>query len=144
MCVPHLAAPRCHLRLMIKGFYHHVVSGLPATHWTGDLRTLQPLYHFPAKIRGSAQFSPRSKFQSGGIAILNFRLDTFNRDTGNLGHILEPFANAFFPEGGDTLLIYQDIVVSQSQREHEDQMHTIFKQLSAARWVPQAGAVADS
>jgi hypothetical protein len=60
---------------------------------------MQPLYPSLAKLRGSAQLIPRSKFLSDGIAILNLRLDVFHFDTGDLGKILEPFANAFFPEG---------------------------------------------
>ena len=78
------------------------------------IQTLEPLYGTPAKIRGSAQITPRAKFLSDSIAILNFRLDAFHLDTGDLGKILEPFANAFFPGDGDSSPIYQEIVYTRT------------------------------
>ena len=82
------------------------------------IQTLKPLYGTPAKIRGSAQITPRAKFLSDSIAILNFRLDAFHLDTGDLGKILEPFANAFFPGDGDSSPIYQEIVYNLSENPH--------------------------
>ena len=46
---------------------------------------LEPLYDTPAQICGSAQLIPHAKFQGSGIAILNFHLDGFDLDTGDLG-----------------------------------------------------------
>jgi hypothetical protein len=106
---------------------------------------MQPLYPSPAKLRGSAQLIPRSKFLSDGVAILNLRLDVFHFDTGDLGKILEPFANAFFPEGGDGLLIYKDILFDLSAHwdVHQQNMEDVFRHLSAARCAPQARNLAD-
>lgn len=94
----------------------------------------------PAKVYGSAQLIPRSKFLSNGIGILNFRLDAFHLDTGDLGKILEPVAKAFFPAGNDNLLIYQDIIYDLSERrqEHSEIMDNIVRRLRAARWVFEA------
>ncbi|KAF8264024.1 hypothetical protein EI94DRAFT_1739344 [Lactarius quietus] len=132
------------------GFYHDVVPGTPSiedqdmtltrTVPTGpisglDIQTLEPLYDAPAEVRGSAQLIPRSKFLGGGVAILNFRLDAFHLDTGDLGNILKPFANAFFSEDGDILPIYQEILfdMSKNQHEHQQRIRSAVRELTAAR-----------
>lgn len=94
---------------------------------------MPPVYGTPAKVRGSARLIPRSKFLSNGVAILNFRLDHFHLDTGDLGKILEPFAAAFFPEDGNGLLIFEEIVydLSQSQRAHNRKIRGIAEQLKS-------------
>jgi hypothetical protein len=130
-----------------KGFY--LVSGLDPnldgtqTHTVPsgskleyDTRTLKPLCESPAEIRGNAQLIPRSKFLGNGVAILNFRLDSFHLDTGDLGKILGPFASAFFPEDGKNMLIFENIVydLTQSRTEHERRIHGVVGQLRAARW----------
>lgn len=125
-----------------KGFY--VVSG---PHPTLDrTQTLEPLYESPVEICGSAQLIPRSKFLGNGVAILNFRLNAFSLDTGNLGKILEPFASSFFSEDGKNLLIFEDIVydLTQCRAKHEQMIDGIVEKLRAARWVSHAGALVDS
>jgi hypothetical protein len=99
-----------------------------------------PVYKSPAKVRGSTQLIPRSKFLSNDVAILNFHLEDFHLDTGNLGKILEPFASAFFPKEGNGL-IYNDIVfdLTQSRCRHTNQIHDVIRKITAARFVPQAG-----
>ena len=82
--------------------------GSPPTE-IATILTLRPAYAFPAEIRGSAQLTPRSKFSSNGIVILNFRLKDFQEDMGDLGKILEPFARAFFPKENADLLIFEHI-----------------------------------
>ena len=105
---------------------------------------MEPLYESPAEVRGSAQLIPRSKFLSNGIAVLNLRLDALLLDTADLGRILEPFASGFFPAGGDDLLLYQHITYDLSRRrqEHEERMESIVRDLSAARWGPEAQSLA--
>ena len=122
---------------------HTVPSG---SHPEYDTQTLEPLYESPAEIRGSAQLIPRSKFLGNGIAILNFRLDAFHLDTGDLGSILEPFTSAFFPEDGNNLLIFENIVydLTQSQTKHEQRIRGVIGQLRAARWVSYASTLVNS
>jgi hypothetical protein len=99
------------------------------------VQTLKPLYATPAKIRGSAQITPRAKFLSESIAILNFQLDAFRLDTGDLGKILEPFAHAFFPGDGDSSPIYQEIVynLSENRHEHKKRIQSAIGRLRGAR-----------
>ena len=126
MCIRHLDTSDHFYLQTYKGFY--VVPG-PRN------QTLKPLYESPAKIRGGAQLIPRSKFLSNGIAILNFRLDSFHLDTGDLGKILGPFATAFFPEQDNISLILEDIVydLAQRQHEHDQKIHSVVEKLRAAR-----------
>jgi hypothetical protein len=100
-----------------------------------DSLTLVPLYESPATIRGHTQLVPRSRFLSNGIAILNFRLDSFRFDTGDLGKILGPFATAFFPEEENVSLILEDIVydLARSRRKHKQKIHSVVEKLIAAR-----------
>ena len=100
-----------------------------------DNLILKPLYKSPATIRGHTQLVPRSRFLSNGIAILNFHLDSFRRDTGNLGEILRPFATAFFPEEGNNSLIFEDIVydLARSRRKHKQKINSVVANLRAAR-----------
>lgn len=96
---------------------------------------LEPLYGSPAKIRGSTQLIPRSKFLGSGVAILNFRLDGFHLDTGDLGKILEIFATAFFSEENSNLLIFEDIVfdLTRTQQKHDEKIRSVIGKLEAAR-----------
>jgi hypothetical protein len=111
-----------------------------------DDLTLKPLYGSPATIRGHTQLVPRSRFLSNGIAILNFRLDSFRLDTSDLGKILGPFATGFFPEEENISLIFEDIVydLARSQRKHKQKIHSVVEKLRAARSVPRAGTPVDS
>ncbi|KAF8266767.1 hypothetical protein EI94DRAFT_1701500 [Lactarius quietus] len=79
------------------------------------IQTLRPAYAFPAKICGSAQLIPRSKFSSNGIVVLNFHLAGFHEDMGDLGKILEPFACAFIPKENMDLLIFEHITFDLEQ-----------------------------
>lgn len=98
-----------------------------------------PLYASPAKIHGSAQLVPRTKFIGEGVAILNFRLESLGADTGDLGKILEPFADAFIPQGHDNVLIVKHIGFDliRGSRKHKTAMYGLSEQLRAARdrWV---------
>jgi hypothetical protein len=96
-------------------------------------QTRLPVYGCPAKVRGSAQLLPRSKFLSAGVAILNVRLGNFHFDTGDLGKILEPFAAAFFPNEGNTSLIFEDIVydLTQSQQAHKRKTRKLAEQMKS-------------
>ena len=116
-----------------KGFY--VVSDPNPT--LDRTETLEPLYKSTAELRGSAQLIPRSKFLGNGVAILNFRLDAFNMDTGDLGKILKPFARSFFSADDKNLLIFEDIVydLTQGRTKHKKMMRGIVEKLRAARWV---------
>jgi hypothetical protein len=122
-----------------KGFYvvrgPHPILDQSQTHTLPPGSNLVPLYESPAKIRGITQLIPRSKFLGNGVAILNFRLDGFHLDTGNLGKILEPFATAFFPEENNNLLIFEDIVydLTRNQHKHEEKIYSIIRKLRAAR-----------
>lgn len=71
------------------------------------------------------------------MVIVNFRLDAFHFDTGDLGKILEPFASAFFPGRDDGSLIYEEVVFNLSERrqEHEEMMSEVVATLRKARWV---------
>jgi hypothetical protein len=109
----------------------HMAS--PGSKHEYDTQTLEPLYESPAEIRGSTQLIPRSKFQDNGTAILNFRLDSFHLDTGDLGKILQPFAAAFFPEDGNNSLIFEEIVFDLTQSQHEQKTHSVVERLRAAR-----------
>ena len=104
----------------------------------------EPLYETPAIICGNAQIIPRSKFLGNGIAILNFCLDGFHLDTGDLGKILQPFAAAFFPKEGNNLLVFENIVFDLAQSGHEQKIQGVIEQLTAARYVSQAGIVVDT
>ncbi|KAH9048596.1 hypothetical protein EDB83DRAFT_2522864 [Lactarius deliciosus] len=97
-------------------------------------RDHEPIYQYPAKVRGSAQVIPRSKYQNDGVAILNFRLQSFNRDTGDLGKILEPFATAFFPNEGDHSLLFENINfdLTRGRREHGKIIERVQENLRAA------------
>ena len=75
-----------------------------------DSLTLVPLYESPATIRGHTQLVPQSRFLSNGIAILNFHLNSFRFDAGDLCKILGPFATTFFHEEENVSLILEDIV----------------------------------
>ena|ERR1700761_3767742 len=96
-------------------------------------QTRLPVYGCPAKVRGSPQILPRSKFLSAGVAILNVRLGNFHVDTADLGKILEPFAAAFFPKGGNGSLIFEDIVydLTRSQHAHKRKTHKLAEQLKS-------------
>jgi hypothetical protein len=48
---------------------------------------------------------PQSKFSSSGNAILNFCLESFHEDMGNLGKTLKPFAKTFFSKENQKLHI---------------------------------------
>src|ERR1700761_7676142 len=106
-----------------KGFYvvptPHPTPDKSQTHMVPPGSNLEPLYESPAKIRGSTQLIPRSKFLGSGVAILNFRLDGFHLDTGDLGKILETFATAFFPEENSNLLIFEDIVYDLTRTQQK-------------------------
>ncbi|KAH8976756.1 hypothetical protein EDB86DRAFT_2839264 [Lactarius hatsudake] len=98
-------------------------------------RDHEPIYQHPAKVRGSAQVIPRSKYQNDGVAILNFRLKSFNRDTGDLGKILEPFAATFFPNEGDHSLLFENIdfdLTTRGLREHRKIIERVQENLRAA------------
>ena len=92
-----------------------------------QLEGLAPLYDTPAIIRGSAQLIPRSKFLGDGVAILNFRLNGFHLDTGDLGKILQPFAAGFFPKGDKHLLLFQDIVFDITQSQHRQKIQRVIR-----------------
>lgn len=103
------------------------------------IEILTPLYASPAKIHGSAQLIPQTKFIGEGVAILNFRLGSLGTDTGDLGKILEPFADAFIPQGHENVLIVEHIgfdLILGSQR-HKTAVDGVSEQLRAARdwWV---------
>lgn len=102
--------------------------------WT----SAKPAYDSPAQVRGSAQLIPRSKFLSTGVTILNFRLESFQLDTGDLGKTLEPIASAFFPQKS-SLLISESIMfdLTQSPHKHKRNIQKVIKKLSKARWVSQ-------
>ncbi|KAH8976386.1 hypothetical protein EDB86DRAFT_2841066 [Lactarius hatsudake] len=91
-----------------------------------------PAYESPALIRGSAQVIPRSMFSSNGIVVLNFRLESFHEDTGDLGKILEPFASAFFPNENKDSLIFEHITydLDRSKLKHQRRVHKVVKRLS--------------
>ena len=95
---------------------------------------LEPLYESPAKIHGITQLIPRSRFLGNGVAILNFCLDSFHLDTGDLGKILEPFATAFFTKE-NTSLIFEDIIydLPRNQHKHEEKIYSVVRKLRAAR-----------
>ncbi|KAH9014023.1 hypothetical protein EDB85DRAFT_2215399 [Lactarius pseudohatsudake] len=97
-------------------------------------RDHEPIYQHPAEIRGSAQVIPRSKYQNDGVAILNFRLKSFNCDTGDLGKILEPFAAAFFPNQGGHSLLFEniDFDLTRGHREHRQIIERVQENLRAA------------
>lgn len=80
---------------------------------------------------------PRSKFSSDGVAVLNFRLESFHEDTGDLGKILEPFAGAFFPKENKNFLIFEHITfdLEQSKPKHKRRTEKIARRLNTARWV---------
>lgn len=120
----------------IKGFYVFPSPGDPPAEITA-IRALRPAYKSPATIRGSAQLMPRSKFSSNGIAVLNFRLRSFHKDTGDLGKTLEPVARAFFPKESKDLLIFEHIVydLEQNELKHKRKIDKIVKQLIASRSV---------
>ena len=105
-----------------------------------------PVFKSPYHIRGSSWLLPRSKFQSSGFAILNFRLSSFHRNTGDLGKTLEPFASAFFPKESNDLLIFESIEFDlyRSQHKHDRRIQEVFVKLRAARCVPQAGTLVSS
>jgi hypothetical protein len=136
-----------------KGFYFFES---PRAAWrpgcnSDEIQTCQwtsgkPIYESPAHVRGSARLLPRSKFQSSGVAILNFRLNSFHLDTGDLGKILEPFAFAFFPKESNGILIFESIEydLPRSQRKHDRRMQKVVEKLRAARWVPQVGTLVSS
>jgi hypothetical protein len=120
----------------IKGFYDFLGPGDPPVEISA-IRALRPVYESPAMIRGSAQLIPRSKFSSNGIAILNFRLRSFQEDTGDLGKTLEPFARAFFPKENKDLLIFEHIVydLEKSKHEHKRKVDRIVGKLITSRSV---------
>ncbi|KAH9017859.1 hypothetical protein EDB85DRAFT_2201432 [Lactarius pseudohatsudake] len=97
-------------------------------------RDPEPIYQHPAEIRGSAQVIPRSKYQNDGVAILNFRLKSFNCDTGDLGKILGPFAAAFFPNQGGHSLLFEniDFDLTRGRREHRQIIERVQENLRAA------------
>ena len=118
-----------------KGFYVFEGPGSPPTE-IATILTLRPAYAFPAEIRGSAQLTPRSKFSSNGIVILNFRLKDFQEDMGDLGKILEPFARAFFPKENADLLIFEHITydLEEDKLKHKRKVDKVARWLSTARW----------
>jgi hypothetical protein len=112
-----------------QGFYISPYKGC-------DMRSMemQPLPHVytsPAKILGSAQLVPCSKFLGEGVVILNFRLSSLDVDTADLGGILGPFAAAFF--GGDyrNLLTLEHITfdLDADKSGHARKMKGIAKKL---------------
>lgn len=115
-----------------QGFY------APSNLGTGG-EMFTPLYASPAKIHGSAQLVPQTKFIGEGVAILNFRLESLGADTGDLGKVLEPFADAFIPQGHENALIVKhigfDLILGS--RKHKTVVDGVSKQLRAARdrWV---------
>lgn len=125
-----------------KGFYVFQAPGCTSDKtrmlsqtWT----SAEPAYDTTARVRGSAQLIPRSKFLSTGVTILNFRLESFQLDTCDLGKTLEPIANAFFPQNGG-LLISESIGfdLTRSPRKHERKIQKVIGELREARWVSQA------
>ncbi|KAH9016703.1 hypothetical protein EDB85DRAFT_1898010 [Lactarius pseudohatsudake] len=113
------------------GFYVFPGPGAPPVA-IDAINILSPAYASPALIRGSAQVIPRSMFSSNGIAVLSFRLESFHADTGDLGKVLEPFANAFFPNENKDLLIFEHITydLDQSKLKHQRRVHKVAKRLS--------------
>ena len=96
-----------------------------------EMQSLPHVYTSPAKIIGSPQLVPCSKFLGEGVAILNFRLSSLDVDTADLGEILGPFAAAFF--GGDyrTLLTLEHIKfnLDADKSGHARKMKTIANKL---------------
>jgi hypothetical protein len=154
MCVWHHDVPRWTILMTIltsKGFYFfQSPQALCAPGFNSDKTQTwtsgTPVFEYPAHIRGSSRLLPRSKFQSSGVAILNFCLSSFHRDTGDLGKTLEPFASAFFPKERNDLLIFESIEFDlyQSQHKHDRRIQKVSLKLRAARCVPQAGTLVSS
>ena len=72
-------------------------------------RVLTPASTSPAKVNGSAQFNPRSKFLGDHVALLSFRLKSLDVDTGDVGRLLEVFSRAFFGGANKSLLISEHV-----------------------------------
>jgi hypothetical protein len=106
------------------------------------MQNLPHVYESPATILGSAQFVPCSKFLGEGVAILNFRLNTLDVDTADLGGILGPYAATFF--GGDyrTLLTIEHIKfdLNADRSGHRQKMRRVVNKLRASRCVPRTVA----
>jgi hypothetical protein len=119
-----------------QGFYISPSNGCDMQNIS--MQTLPHVYTSPAKIFGSAQFIPCLKFLGEGVAILNFRLNSLDVDTADLGKILGPYAAAFF--GGDyrTLLTLEHIKIDldADKLRHKLTMKMVSKKLRAIRYVP--------
>jgi len=97
-------------------------------------RVLTPASTSPAKVNGSAQFNPRSKFLGDHVALLSFRLKSLDVDTGDVGRQLEGFSRAFFGGTNKSLLISEhvDFDLDTNISAHRVQTGRIVKNLRAA------------
>jgi len=91
----------------------------------------------PAKVNGSTQFNPCSKFLGDHIALLSFHLKSLDVDTGNVGRLLEGFSCAFFGGANKSLLILEHVKfdLNTNISAYKVQTGRIVKRLRAARCI---------
>jgi len=120
---------------MLQGFYS---SKNPDTEHIST-QTLTPAFTSPAKVHGSAQFAPHSKFLGEHVAILNFRLKSLDIDTGDISRLLGGFAAAFFGGTSRSLLISENIEfdLDIGMSAHKKQMNKILRTFRAAGCIPR-------
>jgi len=97
-------------------------------------RVLTPASTSPAKVNGSAQFNPHSKFLGDHVALLSFYLKSLDVDTGDVGRQLEGFSCAFFGGTNKSLLISEhvDFDLDTNISAYRVQTGRIVKNLRAA------------
>jgi len=116
--------------MMIQGLY------LKENYDTTQIstRVLTPASTSPAKVNGSAQFNPHSKFLGDHIALLSFCLKYLDVNTGDVSRLLEGFSCAFFGGTNKSLLISEHVKfdLNTNISAHKVQTGRIVKRLRAA------------